>query len=190
MEVPDRQLHWRMLPAAGGDLVYVGDLSGSVHTVPTRDGHPSWTFKAKGEIKASPAIVGTLILLGSYDGFLYALDARTGAVRWKLETAGPVHATAAVAADMIYIAGCDSKFRAIRLRDGKQMFQVDAGSYTGSSPGHLWRSRVLRHLRQRGTRPRSARPARSLAVQRPGSAVSVLFVGGCGRRQGRPRRTR
>jgi outer membrane protein assembly factor BamB len=35
---------------------------------------------------------------------------------------------------MAFIAGCDEVFRAIRISDGKEMFNVASGSYTGASP--------------------------------------------------------
>jgi outer membrane protein assembly factor BamB len=72
-------------------------------------------------------------LIGSYDSNLYALDARSGKVRWKFQTEGMVHATPAVVGDMVYIAGCDEVFRAIRLADGKQVYEIPIGSYTGAS---------------------------------------------------------
>jgi outer membrane protein assembly factor BamB len=33
-----------------------------------------------------------------------------------------------------YIAGCDEVFRAIRIADGKELFTVASGAYTGASP--------------------------------------------------------
>ncbi len=35
---------------------------------------------------------------------------------------------------MAFIAGCDELFRAIRISDGKEMFKVASGAYTGASP--------------------------------------------------------
>jgi len=78
--------------------------------------------------------VRDFVLVGSYDTHLYALDARTGRVRWKVETKGPVHATLAVLGEIVFIAGCDSTFRAIRIANGTQAYQIDVGSYVGSSP--------------------------------------------------------
>jgi outer membrane protein assembly factor BamB len=74
------------------------------------------------------------VLIGSYDGNLYALDAATGGLRWKVLTKGMVHATPAVKDGLAYIAGCDAIFRAIRIADGREMFEIAAGAYTGASP--------------------------------------------------------
>jgi outer membrane protein assembly factor BamB len=73
-------------------------------------------------------------LIGSYDEHLYALNARTGAFRWKFKTNGPVHATPGVSDGLAFIAGCDEMFRAIRISDGKEVFSVSSGAYTGASP--------------------------------------------------------
>ena len=74
------------------------------------------------------------VLIGSYDGHLYGLDAKTGRQRWKAQTQGQVHATPAVQDGLAFIAGCDSIFRAIRVTDGREMFQIPSGAYTGASP--------------------------------------------------------
>lgn len=121
-------------PAVAGSLVYVGDLGGTVHAVNASNGRGAWTYKTGGEIKSSPVAVDDKILIGSYDGHLYCLDARSGALRWKVKTNGPVHATAGVSGGTAYIAGCDEIFRAIRISDGREMFTVVSGAYTGASP--------------------------------------------------------
>ena len=44
-----------------------------------------------------------------------------------------------------YIAGCDEILRAIRISDGKEVFAISSGAYTGASPAIVG-GRVLRHL--------------------------------------------
>ena len=39
-----------------------------------------------------------------------------------------------IASGMAFIAGCDEVFRAIRISDGKEVFSVSSGAYTGASP--------------------------------------------------------
>jgi len=34
---------------------------------------------------------------------------------------------------VVYIAGCDERFRAVRVADGKVLFEIPLGSYTGAS---------------------------------------------------------
>jgi eukaryotic-like serine/threonine-protein kinase len=120
-------------PAVAGDLVLVGDLGGILHAVGAADGKARWTFKTGTEIKSSPVVAGDRILIGSYDGHLYCLS-REGKLLWKVQTQGPVHATPAIHDGVAYIAGCDEILRAIRIADGKELFTMSSGAYTGASP--------------------------------------------------------
>jgi outer membrane protein assembly factor BamB len=45
-----------------------------------------------------------------------------------------VHATPAVVDGVAYVAGCDEMLRGIRVTDGKELFAVSSGAYTGASP--------------------------------------------------------
>jgi outer membrane protein assembly factor BamB len=49
-------------------------------------------------------------------------------------TEGYVHATPAVVDGVAYIAGCDEILRGIRVSDGKEIFSLSSGAYTGASP--------------------------------------------------------
>jgi outer membrane protein assembly factor BamB len=121
-------------PCVAGGTVLIGDLNGTLHAVNTRDGKAIWTFKTGGEIKSSPVVVADRVLIGSYDEHLYCVSASNGSLIWKFRTNGPVHCTAGVSRGMAFIAGCDETFRAIRITDGKEMFHIASGAYTGASP--------------------------------------------------------
>lgn len=121
-------------PAYAAGLVYIGDLGGQLHAINAPDGKRLWTFKTGSEIKSSPVVHGDRVLVGSYDQHLYCLSARTGALLWKFKTDGPVHSTPSISAGIAYFAGCDQWFRGIRIADGKEVFHVSSGAYTGASP--------------------------------------------------------
>ena len=120
-------------PCVADGVVYVGDLAGVVHAV-GRDGKGLWTFKAGSEIKASPVVVDDRVLIGSYDETLYCLAAKTGKLLWQFRINGPVHCTVSIANGIAYVSGCDEIFRAIRISDGKEVYTVSSGAYTGASP--------------------------------------------------------
>lgn len=121
-------------PAVADGVVYVGDTGGIFHAVDAATGKRVWTFKTEMEIKASPVVIDGKVLIGSYDEHLYALNAKTGALLWKLQAAGPIHSTAGVLDGVAFVSGCDGVFRGVRIRDGKQVFEVNVGAYTGASP--------------------------------------------------------
>jgi outer membrane protein assembly factor BamB len=79
-------------------------------------------------------VTGDTVLIGSYDSNLYALAAKTGKLQWKVRTDGYVHATPSVVDGVAYITGCDEILRGIRIRDGRQLFMLSSGAYTGASP--------------------------------------------------------
>jgi eukaryotic-like serine/threonine-protein kinase len=120
-------------PAVAAGLVLVGDLDGVLHGVDAATGARRWTFETGSEIKSSPVVAGDRVLIGSYDGHLYGLSLE-GKLLWKAATEGPVHATPAVRDGVAYIAGCDEILRAIRIADGRQLFTMSSGAYTGASP--------------------------------------------------------
>ena len=124
-------------------MVFIGDLGGWINALNASDGKKLWAFKTNGEIKSSPVVIGDRVLIGSYDEHLYCLSARNGSLLWKFKTNGPVHSTP-IADGMAFIAGCDELFRAIRISDGKEVFNVSSGAYTGASPA-LRGARILRH---------------------------------------------
>ncbi|MPY86885.1 MAG: PQQ-binding-like beta-propeller repeat protein [Luteitalea sp.] len=119
-------------PAVHDGVVYIGDLDGVLHAVDAATGKARWTFETEGEIKSSPVIADDHVLIGSYDGHLYGLGL-DGQLAWKVRTEGPVHATAAIRDGVAHIAGCDTMLRGIRVADGKQLFTVSSGAYTGAS---------------------------------------------------------
>src|ERR671917_185093 len=114
---------------------------------------PLWTFEAGESIESSAAIVGGTVYVGSQKGELVALSLDNGSVYWKYSTGSPIgesspaysggglytgHVRGGVnrlkADGMAFIAGCDEVFRAIRISDGKELFNVSSGAYTGASP--------------------------------------------------------
>ncbi len=44
-----------------------------------------------------------------------------------------MHSTSAVQNGVIYLGGCDERFPAVRLADGKVLFEIPLGAYTGAS---------------------------------------------------------
>lgn len=121
-------------PCVAGGAVFIGDLNGTLHAVSVSDGKAIWTFRTGSEIKSSPVVVGDRVLIGSYDENLYCVSASKGSLIWKFRTNGPVHCTAGVSRGLAFVAGCDETFRAIRITDGKEMFHIASGAYTGASP--------------------------------------------------------
>jgi outer membrane protein assembly factor BamB len=120
-------------PAVANGVVYIGDLNGVVHAVAASNGMRLWTYKTGSEIKSSPVVVGDKVLIGSYDEHLYCLST-SGQLLWRFKTEGAVHCAPGVLDGVAYVSGCDEMFRAIRISDGRELYRIPSGAYTGASP--------------------------------------------------------
>jgi len=60
-------------PAIAGDMVYVGDGSGTVYAVDRASGRERWRHKAGRRIFSSPVIANGLLYVGNDDGGIYAI---------------------------------------------------------------------------------------------------------------------
>ena len=196
----DGKLRWRYKageaigessPAVANGRVFIGDLIGVVHAVNVADGKPVWTFKTQSEIKSSPVVVGDVVLMGSYDGSLYGLDAATGKQLLGVQDR-ELRARHAVRRQ---------RRRALRRlrrsvscrrrrRPARSGSPTSATAYTGASVA------LVNGVAYFGTFDNQvlaldleiAQGAVALRASR--SQVSVLLVGGGGRRHRRPRRPR
>lgn len=82
-------------PAVAGGTLYVGDWSGKIYALRTRDGKARWTYRAEvhpevysGQIVGSAAVAdvaGTRTVYVPAGKTLYALRAKDGSVRWRHE---------------------------------------------------------------------------------------------------------
>ena len=70
-------------PVVSGSRVYVGDQSGHVHALSTRDGRRLWTTPVVGPVTAS-ALIAKRVVVGDLAGYVYGLDRRTGAIVWQI----------------------------------------------------------------------------------------------------------
>jgi outer membrane protein assembly factor BamB len=75
--VATERLVWSS-PAVDGDLVYVGDATGTLYALDRATGAERWRYRSGRRIYSSPVLDGGLLYVGNDDGAIYAL--RGGAV--------------------------------------------------------------------------------------------------------------
>jgi outer membrane protein assembly factor BamB len=68
-------------PAIAGDMVYVGDGSGTVYAVDRATGRERWRHKAGRRIFSSPVLADGLLYVGNDDGGVYAIRAGEAPLR-------------------------------------------------------------------------------------------------------------
>lgn len=123
----------RSSPTIHDGAVYFGDEDGIFYCVDAKTGKQRWSYQTGGEIISSANIVDGRIIFGSYDAKLYCLSLE-GKLLWEFLTEGRVHATPAVVDGRALVAGCDAILRSIDIKTGKEIGNVELGSYTGASP--------------------------------------------------------
>jgi eukaryotic-like serine/threonine-protein kinase len=68
-------------PAVVGDMVYVGDGSGTIYAVERATGRERWRYKTGRRIFSSPVIEDGLLYVGNDDGGVYAIRGADGPLR-------------------------------------------------------------------------------------------------------------
>ncbi|HVO69053.1 MAG TPA: PQQ-binding-like beta-propeller repeat protein, partial [Aggregatilineaceae bacterium] len=78
-------------PALDGDMLYFGDLAGSLYALRITDNgfEQVWKKKvAQDGIRATPLVTGDTVIVGSQDNRVYAVSKEDGSTRWSLNTGG------------------------------------------------------------------------------------------------------
>ena len=62
-------------PVVAGDLVVLGTINDTLHTVDATSGERAWVFEAGDDVDSSPAVVDGTVFVGSNDATVYAIGA-------------------------------------------------------------------------------------------------------------------
>jgi len=113
--------------------IYVGDESGSFHSISAASGRERWAFKAGDAIYGSAAVSGDRVYVCSLDSNLYCLDT-TGKRHWSLNLGDAIYCTPAIGADgTVYVTTDSGKVAAV-APDGKKKWSIRAGDEIAGSP--------------------------------------------------------
>ena len=119
-------------PVVLDGVVYAGSIDGSLRALAADDGHPLWSYKTGGKLRAAALATADRVYVGSRDHFVYALDRRTGALVWKFDTGSPVTTAPVLAAGRIVIG----------TRDKALLFALDAATGNVAWNLYYWTSWV------------------------------------------------
>jgi len=103
-------------PVVLDGVVYAGSIDGTLRALGAADGHPFWTYRTGGKIRAAALATADRVYVGSRDHFVYALDRHTGALAWRFDTGSPVTSVPVLAAGNMVIG----------TRDKALLFALDA----------------------------------------------------------------
>jgi serine/threonine protein kinase/outer membrane protein assembly factor BamB len=115
------------------------------------DGTIAWTFKADGQILASPVVADGVVFVNTNDRRVVALDAITGDTIWEHPVEVQANSTPSVAADMVYVGTRDGTMLALDRHTGVVVWKykteaaiygsatvVDGVIYFGSSDYNIY----------------------------------------------------
>jgi len=112
----------RSRPVIVGDIVYYGNLDGTVAAVHRTKGYKFWEVKlpSGAGIDGAFSYGRSRIYAGDTKGNLYALNARDGSIAWKFSTHSEWLSPPAVARDRVIAATGNDEIFALSEKDGKE----------------------------------------------------------------------
>ena len=125
---PEKAVATRIILAAPvevGDQLLVGDYSGLLVSLNTRDGSENWEFsEATSKYIDSPLVVGETILAPNADGTLYALDLE-GKKLWSFDAGHAFWAQPVSDGEVVYAPSLDHYLYAIDIATGNLKWKTD-----------------------------------------------------------------
>lgn len=120
------------------NMVYVGNLSGTVYALDLFTGEKHWKYQTDNQIMGSPNYFFVnddqyYIIFGSYDFFLYCVDGVSGVKIWKYEANDFINVTPAIFNNYAVFGGCDGNLHVVDILSGKKHNKVTIATYVASS---------------------------------------------------------
>ncbi len=120
------------------EVVYFGNLSGSLFAVNIKTGKKIWEYKTGNQIMGAPAFIDLgdkkIIAAGSYDFFLHGVNAFTGKEIWKYESDNYLNSSPAIENNKAVFGGCDGFLHIVDVKTGLLDSKVEVATYVASSP--------------------------------------------------------
>jgi outer membrane protein assembly factor BamB len=114
-------------PVIVGEQLIVGDYSGTLSAISTRDGKDLWSFTgATGRYIDAPLVVNDKVIAQNADATIHALDLN-GNVLWTFKGTHAFWATPSSDGETIYAPSMDHFLYAINLADGTLKWKTDLG---------------------------------------------------------------
>ena len=125
------------IPAAEGDLVYIGGYDGRVYTVSSTTGYRGWVYPPDENLEP---IIGGLLLsggkvyFGCNDGRVYAINTAELRKEWEFSTGDKIWSIPVISGETIYISSFDKKVYALNAADGTEKWHFEADGAIASTP--------------------------------------------------------
>ncbi len=111
----------------------IGSYNNNLHNYNIETGRETWVFENDNRFIASVLILDDIIYAPNADHTLHALD-MNGTEQWSFETEGPLWAKPVYDGEKLYLASMDHHLYALNPRTGNEIWSVDLGGTTVTSP--------------------------------------------------------
>jgi len=114
---------------AAGGLVYVIDVSGTLHALRADSGAPVWNAAVlgTGDVPSTGLVAGDgALFLGTDSGTLYCVDAATGSQKWSYSTGSTLGPDPAVGGGLVYVVDDDGNLHGVATASGKAQWSHPA----------------------------------------------------------------
>jgi outer membrane protein assembly factor BamB len=119
-------------PAVAGQVVYVGDQSGTLHAVQAYNGTQLWSWHTPdGKAIGSPSIdpVAHMVFVGAADGKLYAIS-RSGKLAWSATIGSGNVQSPLLARGLVYAASTGGRMAALSKATGSKVWSTHVAGIT------------------------------------------------------------
>jgi outer membrane protein assembly factor BamB len=120
-------------PLIVDDVLYVGDLMGSMYAFDASSGEQVWKVDLA-PISSSAKYYNGSIFFGAKDGKFYSLNATTGIEEWNFTTGNEILSSPAIADGYVYFGSLDGNVYCLWENNGTKKWSHQTGHQVYSSP--------------------------------------------------------
>lgn len=111
-------------PVVLDGIVYVADVSGTLHALALDTGKEVWSYDAGAAIRTTPAVADGAAYLTTDAGELQAIDLIKHRLLWKIGGAAPT-TVPTVDGETVYVGLASGRFQAVSTADGREQWHVE-----------------------------------------------------------------
>ncbi len=115
------------------DVVYIGDLDGTLFALDLQSGEVKWEYKAEIGFVASPAVQNGRVFVGNLDGIFFCIDTE-GNELWRHESNGEIDAGANFYQDKVLYGSQDATLYCLDQETGDVVWQHQIDDQIRCSP--------------------------------------------------------
>ncbi len=135
-------------PVIVGQVVYIGDLDGTVYALDLETGEAKWQRKFDTSFLAAAAVRDGRLFIGDIDGLFYCLSTDSGKTLWTYESMAEIDSGANFYGEHVLFGSQDATLYCVNAKTGKLEWKFEISDQIRCTPDRGRRSGVCRRLRR------------------------------------------